>query len=572
MERDDDGHWSASDPDGAAGDLYRFRLDGGAPLPDLASRFQPEGVHGRSECIDPAAFEWACGSWKRPGWRGQTTYEVHIGTLTRGGTFRSAIDKLAPIRDLGAEAIEIMPVADFAGSRNWGYDGVCLFAPARCYGRPDDLRRLVDEAHAQGLAVILDVVYNHVGPQGAFFASYCADYLRSHQNTPWGQAFNLDGRRSGPVRGFLLANVSCWLDEFRIDGLRLDATHAIADASPSHIIREIAGLAHSRGAFVIAEDERNTAAIMRTPDGAGHGVDAAWADDFHHETRVALTGTRRSYFSAFAGTPRDIADTIENGWRYRGQPFRPWNGRPRGEPAGFLPPDAFVYCIENHDQVGNRAFGERLEHLVDPARFRAASMLLCLCPHPVLIFMGQEWSASAPFLFFSDHGGELGRNVSKGRLSEHGDAGPEGGPIPPDPEDPASFEKSKLSWDERTQAPHAATLSLYRACLRERRSLSDVGALARDSWTALSAGPLLGVRYRHPAPERLLLVNLHDRSVFPESLPEPLRAPSGQAWRVALDSEAPEFGGHAAASKDWTLHGPGALWLEARRMEPDAAD
>jgi maltooligosyltrehalose trehalohydrolase len=571
LNPDEDGYWAAADPAGAAGDLYSFILDDGSPLPDVASRFQPEGIDGKSECIDPEAYQWENSSWRRPGWNGQTTYEIHIGTLSDEGTFRSAIPKLGRIRELGVEAIEIMPVADFAGNRNWGYDGVCLFSPAKCYGRPDDLRALVDAAHGHGLAVILDVVYNHVGPQGGHFAAYCSDYFRNGTDTPWGRGFNLDGRRNSAVRDFLKANAAYWLDDFRIDGLRLDATHAIRDASPTHLIKEVAELAHARGAFAVAEDERNTTGILRTPNGEGLGVDAAWADDFHHQVRVALTGSQNSYFAGYTGKAGDIADTIENGWTYRGQEFHPWGGKPRGEPSRQLPTESFVYCIENHDQVGNRAFGERLEHLVDPAAFRAASMLLCLSPYPVLIFMGQDWAASAPFLFFSDHGGALGTNITKGRQSEFAHADFDARGEPPDPEDPKAFEKSKLSWDERTEGLHATTLRLYRACLRERSTLRNRGALSREWWTALSEGPLVAVHYRGPEADRLLLVNLRERSLFPESLPESLKPGPGRSWHVILNTEAREFGGLCASNTEgWTLHGPGALWLEARGKDDDA--
>ncbi len=571
MRSEENGYWSASDFAGKSGDLYRFDLDG-MGLPDVASRFQPNGIDGPSECIDPAAYPWMCESWERPAWSGQTTYEIHIGTLTPEGTFRSAASKMSEIRDLGTEAIEIMPVAEFAGNRNWGYDGVSLFAPARCYGRPDDLRGLVDSAHACGIAVILDVVYNHVGPQGGSFRRYSADYFNSDKETPWGRGFNLDGRGSGPVREFLLANAAYWLDEFRIDGLRLDATHAISDVSPVHIISQITDLAHSRGAFIIAEDERNTAAILREREGGGLGIDAAWADDFHHQVRVALTGIQTSYFSGYEGKPSDIADTIRNGWSFRGQAYRPWNGRPRGEPCDFLPPESFVYCIENHDQVGNRAFGERLVHLVDAARYRAASMLLCLNPHPILIFMGQEWGASSPFLFFCNHGGDLGLNISKGRQNELGTSDLHEGLAPPDPEELASFEASKIRWHERTSDVHAGILRLYRDCLRERQALTRLGALSRSAWNAYNEGPLLAVRYRSHTVAKLLLVNFSERSLFHESLPDYLAADPGMAWNVVLDSEAPEFGGGApAVVENWTLHGPGALWLTAKYKDADAA-
>jgi maltooligosyltrehalose trehalohydrolase len=562
------GYWSGTDLGGKAGDLYRFKLGDGRLLPDVASRFQPDGVHGRSECIDPAAYRWSCDSWRRPEWRGQTIYEVHIGALTEEGTFASAASKLPHVRELGAEAVEIMPVADFAGSRNWGYDGAALYAPARCYGRPDDLRALVDAAHGLGLAVILDVVYNHAGPQGNYLHDYCAGYFRHDLNNPWGCAFNLDGDGSGPVREFLTANAAYWLDEFRFDGLRLDATHAIPDASPRHLLEEIADLAHARGGFVIAEDDRNSAGILRLRDGGGFGLDAAWADDFHHQIRVALTGTQKRYFFGYKGSAADIAETLENGWTYRGQPYPPWNGDARGSSCDYLPPRAFVYCIENHDQVGNRAYGERLEHLVKPEQFRAASMLLCLGPYVPLIFMGQEWAASSPFLFFCDHGGDLGGKISQGRLREISGSAAAGEVRSfPDPEAVSSFEKSKLCWPERNAGLHASTLKLYRECLRERKSLRAAGAFNRGRWIAQALDSFVILRYRLAEGDKMLVVTFQGGVFSPASLPEALSAPSAAAWRPILDSESPRFGGRRAGeagedASSWTFEGTGALWLE----------
>ena len=556
LTAEEDGVWSADDPEGAAGDLYMFCLDGGRPLPDPASRFQPGGVSGASECVDPWAFDWKCATWTRPSWIGQTTYELHVGAFTPEGTFLAAIPKLRRLRELGVEAVELMPVADFTGERNWGYDGVALFAPAHSYGRPDDMRALVDAAHDARLAVILDVVYNHVGP-GSILGGFSPDYFRKGEKTPWGSGFNLDGPRSDPVRQFIKASVSAWLDEYRVDGLRLDATHAIRDESPVHMIEEIVELAHRRGAFVIAEDERNTACILRRRDGGGFGVDAAWADDFHHQLRVALTGTRKSYFGSYGGATDDLADTLLHGWTFRGQPYAAWDGRPRGEPADHLPPEAFVYCIENHDQIGNRARGERLEHLVTPAQFRAASMLLCLNPHALLLFMGQEWAASSPFLFFSNHGGELGPLVSAGRQLEFGHD-----VVAPDPESPSTFESSKLSWEESADGLHAAIWRLYHGCLRERVALRTEGALTNGRWTVVTEGRAVAVRYQAADGERLLLCNFDGEPLSSDALPRSLAAPSRSAWRVILDSEGLDFGGPSSADQDkWTLPATGALWL-----------
>ncbi len=559
------GYWSVVDPDGRAGDRYRFRLGEGPLLPDPASRFQPEGVHGPSECIDPNAFEWQCPGWHRPRWAGQTTYELHVGTFTPAGTFRAAIERLGHLSRLGVEAIELMPLADFAGDRNWGYDGVALFAPASCYGRPDDLRALVDAAHAHGLAVILDLVYNHLGPQGNYLGSYSPHYFHSDRETPWGRSFNLDGERSGPVRDYLLSNCAAWLDEYRVDGVRLDATHAISDHSPRHLLQELAEVVHSRAAFAVIEDDRNSAALFRRPDGTGFGFDAGWADDFHHQVRVALTATRDTYFASYSGSAADLADTLGHGWTFRGQPYPNWQGRPRGSSGDHLPAKTFIFCIQNHDQVGNRARGERLEHLVSPQAYRAASLFLCLSPYPALLFMGQEWAASTPFCFFSDHGGDLGAAVTEGRRREFNHVHDPAAPAVPDPEAPSTFTTSKLRWDEQGDRPHAQVLALYRAALLERRSVLRPNSLHRKHWSVGRAGSFVAVRYLLEVGERLLLVTSTSDSLCPRDLPESLCAPPGSAWRVVLASDAPAFGGAAPASgTDWNLRGPGALWLEAR--------
>ncbi len=570
LVREDHGYWMAFDSNGHAGDLYRFRRADGRLLPDVASRFQPQGVHGPSECIDASGYRWQCDSWVRPGWTGQTIYEVHLGTLTTAGTYRAAIEKLDQVRDLGAEAIEIMPVADFAGDRNWGYDGVALYAPARCYGRPDGLRALVDAAHDRGLAVILDVVYNHLGPAGNYLSDYAADYFRTDEATPWGRAFNLDGPRSRSVRDFLVGNAVYWLDEFRFDGLRLDATHAIPDRSSPHLLAEIAAAVHARGGFLIAEDERNQAEILKLPKGGGFGLDAAWADDFHHQIRVALTGTRDAYFAAYRGTSDELASTLAHGWTYRGQPYGPWANRARGSSCDHLPPCAFITCIENHDQIGNRANGERLEHLVTPRQFRAASMLLCLSPYAPLIFMGQEWAASTPFLFFTDHGGELGSQISAGRQREFAQHGLQWSIMDfPDPEAPATFANSKLRWEERTEKMHAATLALYRECLQQRRRWLHGATLQRKHWRVDRAGEFIAIRYQTTEGERLLLAILGPGKFPLDSSLKNLEPPPGHVWRVVLHSEATRFGGKAdsQAQADWRITGPGAAWLEAVEEE-----
>lgn len=546
MEPGAAGYFSMADSAGRAGDRYGFVLSGADPLPDPASRLQPDGVHGLSVCVDPRGYAWRCDAWRRPGWHGQSIYELHVGTFTEAGTFRAAAARMAHVASLGVGAIEIMPVADFPGERNWGYDGVALFAPARCYGAPDDLRGLVDAAHEHGLAVILDVVYNHLGPDGNYLSRYAAQYFDANRHTPWGQAFHLSGPGSRPVRDFFVANACYWLDEFRIDGLRLDATHAIVDDSPQHLLAEIAEAVHRRGAFVIAEDDRNTSSLLCKPDGTGLQLDGVWADDFHHQVRVALTGVQESYFESYAGTADDLVETLRHGWFYRGQPYSQWQDNPRGESCGHLSPSAFVYCIENHDQVGNRARGERLEHLVSASAFRAASALLCLSPYPPLIFMGQEWAASTPFLFFTDHAGELGHKVSEGRQKEFASAGLNRGIAAqdvPDPQAATTFTASKLQWDELRQYPHAAILELYRTCLRHRAEWLQRVAADRGNWTVSAVGRVVVIRYHAPGePQRLVVSALQGEARIALEQEPAVRPPEGHAWRVELESTSLSFG------------------------------
>lgn len=572
----DKGYFEAIDEKGRAGDLYTFEFENAERLPDPFSRFQPQGVHGPSECIDPQAYPWRNHNWQRPRWRGQSIYELHIGTFTEDGTFLSAISRLDHVVELGAEAIEIMPIADFAGDRNWGYDGVALYAPARCYGRPDDLRALVDAAHQRGLAVILDVVYNHLGPAGNYLEQFAKDYFHPTRTTPWGRAFNIDGPQSRPVREFILENAAYWLDEFRMDGLRLDATHAIQDESERHLLAEIAELVHARGGFVIGEDERNSAELLSYGEGREQGIDAVWSDDFHHQVRVALTGVRESYFGSYSGTTDELAMTLSRGWFYTGQPYPFWSGRLRGGESTHLPPSAFVYCIENHDQVGNRPLGERLEHLVEPALFRAATVLLCLSPYAPLLFMGQEWAASSPFQFFTNHEGALGQAISAVRRKEFAESGLNSGIRPediPDPQDLMTFVRSKLDWRELEDSQHRQVFALYRECLRARKQYVNRLTADRKSWSVTVVGSAVVLRFDpEGAPAMLLVVALKpgtigDATQFPAIAP-----PAGRRWRTEIETEDPHFGGagkvggaamHAtAATKPWLIfERPGAVFL-----------
>lgn len=533
------GYWSAIDPDGRVGDRYFYRFDGN-DWPDPASRFNPEGVHGPAQVIDPRDYDWKDDGWVAGPLCGLVIYELHIGTFTREGTFQAAIEKLDYLIELGVSAIEIMPVADFPGDRNWGYDGVLLYAPSRAYGTPNDLRALVEAAHLRGLAVILDVVYNHLGPDGNYLGSYSRDYFSRSHKTPWGDGFNFELQ---PVRDFFLENPGYWRREFHIDGFRLDATHAIADRSEKHFLAELGERIHSLGGFVIAEDERNEAQLLRPPERGGIGLDAIWADDFHHVVRVMLTGAREGYFQSYEGTVDELAATLEHGWLLAGaERERQLFGQP-GE-AAELSPQQFVFCISNHDQIGNHAFGLRLNKLVSPAAFRAASALLCLLPYTPLILMGQEWGASTPFLFFTDHEPELGRKVTAGRRQEfRGFAAfrePAAREKIPDPQAEETFRCSKLDWKEVSEDKHAAVLRLYRECLQLRRNSPILLDRSRGNFQVLPPlGGIVRLIFGESGAEQwLILVDLTGNHSMPS-------IESERFWQLVFSSNEERFGGEA---------------------------
>lgn len=479
LARADDGTFGGVFDDVGAGDLYAYVLDGDGPFPDPASRFQPQGVHGPSAVVDPTTYVWSDQSWRGVTLGAAIIYELHVGTFTPQGTFDGVTERLPYLAELGITVIELMPLADFPGSHNWGYDGVSLFAPSRAYGTPDDLRRLVDTAHGLGLAVMLDVVYNHFGPDGAYASAFCPFYMSARHQSPWGAAVNLDGEGSEHVREFFIENALHWLHEYHLDGLRLDATHGLIDDSPQHFVAELAARARisipDRTLLLVAEDERNLASIVRRPEDGGWGLDAVWADDFHHQVRCLAAGDRDGYYEDYTGTIPDLVTTIRQGWFYQGQ-LSIHRGGPRGtDPAG-VPLERMVICLQNHDQIGNRPFGRRLNHQIEPSLFRALSALLLFLPATPLLFMGQEWGASTRFLFFTDHNADLGRLVTIGRRAEFSRFEAFANPITqqqiPDPQARSTFADSRLNWDERTEAPHAGIFELYRALLSLRRTES----------------------------------------------------------------------------------------------------
>ena len=532
------GYFSAIDPDGHAGDRYKYRF-GGRDWPDPASRFNPDGVHGAGQVIDPGDYAWGDRAWSPPRFSELIIYELHIGTFTAEGTFQAAIGKLGHLVDLGVTALEIMPVADFPGARNWGYDGVLLYAPARVYGRPNDLRALVDSAHQRGLAVILDVVYNHLGPDGNYLGAFSRDYFNPEHKTPWGDGLNFELK---PVRDFFVENTIYWRREFHLDGFRLDATHAIADTSTKHVLAEIAEVVHSLGGFVTAEDERNEPQLLLPPERGGVGLDAIWADDFHHVVRVMLTGTREGYYKSYEGTAEELTATLEHGWLFEGEKRqRRGCGKPAAAAADLLP-EQFIFCITNHDQTGNHAFGARLNHVVSPAAFRAASALLCLMPFTPLFFMGQEWAGSSPFQYFTDHEPKLGHLVTEGRSEEfRGFAAFRDSAARekiPDPQGEEAFLQSKLRWDEIGEGRHAATLRLYREFLQLRRQSAVLQDRSRDNFQVLD--PIGGiVRYlfgKSGEEQFLILADL----VGGHRAPELDRT---RVWLPLLSSNEKRFGG-----------------------------
>lgn len=480
LEKADCGVHSATVSGIGPGALYAYCVDGHGPYPDPASRYQPDGVHGRSQVIDPAAFTWTDLDWKGLELEDTVLYELHIGTFTPGGTFYSAAAKLPLLKDLGVTAIELMPVADFAGSRNWGYDGVAPFAPARCYGSPDDFRSFVNDAHSLGLAVHLDVVYNHFGPDGGYHAAFSPYYFSASPGNPWGTSLNFSGPFSGPVRDYFIDNALHWVNEYHLDGLRLDSTHTIVDDSSRHFLGCIGSAIREsvapggRRVLVIAEDSRNLNRLVQTESEGGWGLDAVWSGDFHHQIRRALAGDADGCFRDFDGSMDGIAAAIRKGWFYDGQ-FSRYYGNVRGTDPSGIPLSRFVFFLQNHDQVGNRALGNRLHHSIDAAAFRAATVLLLLLPETPLLFMGQEWAASTRFAYFTDHNPELGRLVRQGRREEfHRFAGYSDLTLSeclPDPQDVRTFAGSRLDWGERELESHASVLRLHKAMLALRRGI-----------------------------------------------------------------------------------------------------
>jgi maltooligosyltrehalose trehalohydrolase len=581
LKAEKDGYFSGLAEGVGAGALYRFRLDDGDSLyPDPVSRFQPEGPHGPSQVIDPASYTWRDARWKGLSPQGQVIYEMHIGTFTPEGTWEAAARELPELARLGITVLEVMPVADFPGTFGWGYDGVGLFAPTRLYGTPDDFRRFVDQAHQAGLGVVLDVVYNHLGPDGNYLGQFSDRYFTNRYKNDWGEPFNLDGDDSGPVREFILTNAAYWIEELHLDGLRLDATQDVKDASEDHMLaalaRRVREAGGARSTFLVAENEPQETKLIRPACQGGYGLDTLWNDDWHHTAIVALTGRSEAYYTDYCGSPQELISAAKHGFLYQGQRYT-WQQKRRGSPSFDLPPWKFVCYLQNHDQVANSARGERSHLLSNPGAFRAMTALLLLGPATPMLFQGQEFCASNPFLYFADHKEELARQVRKGReefLSQFPSVAlPATREGIPDPSARETFERCKLDFSER--ASHAHCYALYEDLLRLRREDPVFRAQGAGGIDGAVLGPSAFV-LRFFAPEgeasgdRLLLINLgKDLDLTPA--PEPLLGPpEGASWETLWDSEDPRYGGSGAPPAEddgggWRLPGLAAMVLRGKR-------
>jgi maltooligosyltrehalose trehalohydrolase len=577
------GYFSGTVAGAGVGTRYTFRLDGGATFNDPASRYQPEGPHGPSEVADGSSFPWTDAGWPGRTLDGTVLYELHVGTFTREGTFAAAARELPELAACGVNCLEVMPVAEFPGRFGWGYDGTHLFAPYHGYGTPDDLRRLVDAAHANGLAVILDVVYNHLGPDGNYLGQYAKDYFTDKHKTEWGAAINFDGPTSGPVREFVLSNVAYWVRDFHLDGLRLDATQNIYDSAPpaEHILADIGRAARAaagkRRVIVINENESQHSELCRPVEQGGYGLDALWNDDFHHSAMVALTGKNEAYYTDYLGDAQEFVSAVKYGYLYQGQHYS-WQEKRRGRPGLDLPPAAYCTFIQNHDQVANSGRGLRAHHLTSPGRYRAMTALMLLAPGTPLLFQGQEFAADSPFFYFADHNPDLAKLVEAGRAEFLGqfrslrDKAMRGVFAPPHAGD--TFERSKLDFADRER--NAPLYQLTKDLLKLRR---DDPVLRVQKRRGVD-GAVLGQHafclrwFADDGQDRLLVVNF-GRDLHLQTCPEPLLAPPARChWHVALHTDSPAYGGSGGQQPDtphagWRVCGEAAVLLAPEPIAPE---
>lgn len=579
MRRDSEGVFTASIEKLGAGTCYWFQIDG-VRRPDPYSRFQPEGPHGPSQVIDPDAFRWRDAAWRGHSLQGKILYELHVGTFTEAGTFDAAIERLPWLASMGITTIEVMPIAEFPGRFNWGYDGVNLFAPYHGYGDHEALKRFVDAAHQVGLGVVLDVVYNHVGPDGNYLTDFTPNYFSKTHTNDWGTPFNVDGEASAFVRQFLLDNARYWIREFHLDGLRLDATPNIPDSSKVHILCEVTAAARNEAApkdiLIIAEDEQQQASRLLPREAGGFGFDATWNDDFHHTAQVALRGRRHAYLNDYTGTPQEFISSAKRGFLYQGQYYF-WQKQPRGERLRTAVRSCIAF-LDNHDQVANSVDGARSHHGTSAAKYRALTAFLMLTPQTPLLFMGQEFGATTRFLFFADHGEPLRGAVLKGRgefLQQFSSIdSPATLASLTDPADQETFRRSKLRWEETLG--ENVYVNLHRDLISLRRT--DLSLNGEDGTSidgAVLSQQAFVLRWFSDDGDRLLLVNF-GVDLRCEPCPEPLLAPStGKYWALVWSSERLMYGGrgveHPESDCGWCLPGESAIFLSERSIA-DAYD
>lgn len=574
MTAEADGYQSIIIPAVEPGDLYQFKVDNDDYLyPDPASRAQPFGPHGPSMVVDPTYFSWTDDQWHGIQNQANVIYEMHIGTFTREGTFRAAAMELTELAKLGITVIELMPISEFDGEFGWGYDGVDLYAPYHGYGAPDDLRFFIDSAHAAGIGIILDVVYNHLGSSGCYLNRFSLDYFSKRYKSEWGDTFNFDGKNSSPVRKFIINNALYWIQEFHFDGFRFDATQQIFDASSDHILativrraREIAG---KRTLYITGENEPQDIRLVKSPDNNGYGFDALWNDDFHHSTTVAATGRNAAYFSDYKGRPQEFISALKYGFLYQGQ-FYQWQKKRRGTSAIGTPAKKFIHYLQNHDQIANGGRGKRLHQLTNPALMRALTAILLLGPQTPLIFQGQEFGATTPFLYFADNPEALAEQVAKGRNAFLQQfpylAQPEMQPYLSRPDKVSTFTQCKLNFSEREK--NYEIYQLHKDLLQLRASDNVFcGRDYRHLDGAMIANDVIVLRFfsRQPNDDRLLIINMgSDYDIV--SVPEPLLAPHlHHDWKLSWSSESPHYGGHGSAApfaqSGWQIPGLSAAVL-----------
>lgn len=548
---------------------YRYRLDRGDCYPDPCSRFQPEGPHGPSEIVDMSTFSWSDSEWTGRPAKGQVLYELHVGAFTPEGTYAAASAKLGHLKELGVTTVELMPLNTFPGRFNWGYDGVDLFGPCAVYGRPDDLRRFIDDAHRLGLGVILDVVYNHLGPDGNYLAQFAREYFTDKYPPEWGDPPDFESEHAGPVRDFFIQNAAHWIAEYHFDGLRIDATQSLYDHSGRHIVADLVSAAREaaggRHVLLIAENEPQGLYCITPQERGGFGADALWVDDFHHAARVALTGRAEAYLQDYRGTAQELLSCALRNSLFQGQ-FYEWQDKPRGGALLHSPAHQIVFFLENHDQLANTLRGERLHRTGGLARTSAMTTFWLLLPQTPMLFMGQEFFASTPFLFFVDHNAELQAKVNEGRKKYLSQFKSAAHALEAEGFEPASgaeaFERSRLDWSERDA--HRESLELTRALLHLRR---DDPVFSQQDGRRLAGATLsehcLVLRFfgDERAGDRLLILNL-GAELCVSPCPEPLLAPiPGRAWRPLLSSEETRFGGCGARfpGERWRIQGQSAV-------------